>query len=462
LKTQTKVSLVVPCYNKVKWIGEMLQSVSDQIWDNIEVILVNDGSTDGTREIIAEWEPRLKARGYETIIVDQENKGCGAAIRNGLMRVTGEYVVMPDCDDRLHSEYVSVMATWLDRHPGAEWVACNYDNMAFDHESMPGLKKNVKTIDGYYQYSILESRLTNRLRFAVAFNMWRTSFLCGSIDFNKFITDLCNIQEPQIWYAVAPKAKSIWYFRKKLLFYNNDESRYNTFKNNEKSEYYPHKRNVELQIKLILNTIKNYKYSKSDFELAELSCIRLGIDALRKYPESAEYVKQKAVEYSKKLFEYEFLNPSMLSGRQITVNNLDLFHRAFSNVIIGYKNIETIERKPGGRIIGYAALGRAAKILLTEVFDTTLSPDTLWDVAANANSEFSGMKVTKPDFASLTGNDIVLVFLKDPQIAETVSYQLESTDTKGNIYYYYDILDYVARLMFPKISAETVNYHRGD
>ena len=68
--------MVVPCYNKVEYIGEMLDSVIAQKWDNIEVILVNDGSTDGTREAIAEYEPKLKTRGYETVIIDQENAGC--------------------------------------------------------------------------------------------------------------------------------------------------------------------------------------------------------------------------------------------------------------------------------------------------------------------------------------------------------------------------------------------------
>jgi len=53
---QGKVSMVVTCFNKVKYISAMLDSVLEQVWDNIEVILVNDGSTDGTREIIAENE----------------------------------------------------------------------------------------------------------------------------------------------------------------------------------------------------------------------------------------------------------------------------------------------------------------------------------------------------------------------------------------------------------------------
>lgn len=80
------VSMVVPCYNKVNYIGEFFQSVYDQVWDNIELILVNDGSTDGTREIIRQWEPRFVRRGYSVQIIDQENRGVFGAIKAGLER----------------------------------------------------------------------------------------------------------------------------------------------------------------------------------------------------------------------------------------------------------------------------------------------------------------------------------------------------------------------------------------
>ena len=64
MKTQGKVSMVMPCYNKVDYIAEMFDSIISQEWDNIELILVNDGSTDGTREVIAEYEQRFSARGF--------------------------------------------------------------------------------------------------------------------------------------------------------------------------------------------------------------------------------------------------------------------------------------------------------------------------------------------------------------------------------------------------------------
>ena len=122
-KPQSKTSMVIPCYNKEESISRMFDSILAQEWDNIELILVNDGSTDGTRGIITEYEPKFLERGYEVVIIDQDNQDVAAAVRNGLLRVTGEYVCQVDADDELDPRYVSMMAGWLDEHLWYEWAA---------------------------------------------------------------------------------------------------------------------------------------------------------------------------------------------------------------------------------------------------------------------------------------------------------------------------------------------------
>jgi glycosyltransferase involved in cell wall biosynthesis len=122
---QGKVSMVMPCYNKVKYISAMLDTALTQTWDTIELILVNDGSTDGTREVITEYATRFEARGYETIIIDQENAGVCAAAKIGLAHATGDYICMVDSDDELDPEYVSTMAAWLDNHADCDIAICS-------------------------------------------------------------------------------------------------------------------------------------------------------------------------------------------------------------------------------------------------------------------------------------------------------------------------------------------------
>ncbi|MDR1914108.1 MAG: glycosyltransferase family 2 protein, partial [Clostridiales bacterium] len=174
---QAKVSMMVPCYNKVKWIGTMLDSVIAQKWDNIELILVNDGSTDGTREVIGDYKNRLLERGYEVVIIDQKNIGLPGAIRNGLRAVTGEFVCMPDCDDILHPEYVSAMADVLTKRPNDVWVRCDF-NRPIDYESWPYLKKDANCLHmEYYPYKLLESLFLSRLRWVTWVNFFRMEYL---------------------------------------------------------------------------------------------------------------------------------------------------------------------------------------------------------------------------------------------------------------------------------------------
>ena len=138
-----KVSMVIPCYNKVNYISNMFDSIIAQEWDNIELILVNDGSTDGTREIIAEYETKFRYRGFEVIIVDQKNSGVCAAAKAGLERITGDFVCMVDADDELDPKYVSTMARWLEEHEEYDYVACEgilykiVDNTKFFRQFTP-------------------------------------------------------------------------------------------------------------------------------------------------------------------------------------------------------------------------------------------------------------------------------------------------------------------------------------
>jgi glycosyltransferase involved in cell wall biosynthesis len=122
-----RVSLVMPCYNKQAFLGRMLDTVLAQTFDSIELVLVNDGSSDNTRKIIASYEPLFAQRGFKTLIIDQANAGVCAAAQKGLVRATGDYVCLVDADDELDHAYVSTMADWLDNHPTCDFVICGGD-----------------------------------------------------------------------------------------------------------------------------------------------------------------------------------------------------------------------------------------------------------------------------------------------------------------------------------------------
>lgn len=114
------VTVVIPCYNAGRWILETLESVRNQTWKNIEIIIVNDGSTDNSVALIEAFElPSLS-------LIHQENKGQTAALNAGLAAATGDYVQYLDADDLLHPEKIEIQMKRLIENPGcmasAEWV----------------------------------------------------------------------------------------------------------------------------------------------------------------------------------------------------------------------------------------------------------------------------------------------------------------------------------------------------
>ena len=91
---QERVSVVIPMYQAGPWIAETLASVDLQTYPIYECIVVDDGSTDGTRDLLEELEGEL----IDHLIFHEKNAGKGAALRTGFGRATGDVVVVQDAD----------------------------------------------------------------------------------------------------------------------------------------------------------------------------------------------------------------------------------------------------------------------------------------------------------------------------------------------------------------------------
>ena len=90
-----KVSVIIPVYNMGKYIRECLDTVVAQSLKNIEIICVDDGSTDNSRSIISEYRQKDK----RVILLTQENQGAGPARNNGIRHAKGEFIAFMDPDD---------------------------------------------------------------------------------------------------------------------------------------------------------------------------------------------------------------------------------------------------------------------------------------------------------------------------------------------------------------------------
>lgn len=95
-----KVSVIVPCYNSENTIDRCINSIYEQqCKPQIELIVVNDGSTDLSKLSIERWIPLFDEKGYILKYIEQENQGPGGAINTGLKYVTGKYLSLLDADD---------------------------------------------------------------------------------------------------------------------------------------------------------------------------------------------------------------------------------------------------------------------------------------------------------------------------------------------------------------------------
>ena len=99
------VSVIIPAYNVEEYISASIESILDQQFEDWELIIINDGSTDSTPEVASSYadrDPRIK-------IFSKANEGPGAARRDGLRHACGEYVMFLDADDLCSSLYISYL-----------------------------------------------------------------------------------------------------------------------------------------------------------------------------------------------------------------------------------------------------------------------------------------------------------------------------------------------------------------
>ena len=110
------VSIITPCFNGEEFIGRYLESILNQTHKNIELIFVNDGSTDKTEDIVMSYVPRFNNKGMIIKYIYQKNKGQASALNKGLEVFTGEYLTWPDSDDILTIDSIEKKVLFLEKN----------------------------------------------------------------------------------------------------------------------------------------------------------------------------------------------------------------------------------------------------------------------------------------------------------------------------------------------------------
>lgn len=131
VSTQPLVSLIVPCYNAEKYIVRCLESILQQTYKNIQLIIVNDGSTDATKQILEGYSKQIKEKFSEYKYLEKENGGAASAVNMALKHVEGEYLAWADIDDLLYPDNIKEKVNYLEDNKSMGLVMCQAEAVDF-------------------------------------------------------------------------------------------------------------------------------------------------------------------------------------------------------------------------------------------------------------------------------------------------------------------------------------------
>ena len=441
---QSKASMVISCYNKEKLIGGMFESILAQEWNNIELILVNDGSIDKTRDIIAEYEPKFRARGFEVVIIDQENQGVSAAVRKGLMRVSGDYVCLPDADDELDPRYISMMAGWLEGNLEYDWAVCDAIRVGEDftiyHQTFSKGEQEIY-------------KLKNWIFWKIQRGIWvylvRTEYLKRCNVLELFYIGRDGNQEPQFVFPLALGGGKIKYFREPLYTHitTDDHATHRSYIKNYESSNRRWSGFIRALNEIIHRLPVNDNEKLCLCAMSELNhTILILRDALRLG------TSQDVTEVMDRLLRKVrlYFTPSTAIEMRLAYAFLLpwQFSAALENNILGTLPVKN--EVPPGRVIAWGALGKNARSLFPDLIGTSLEPTEFWD------TEGDGKYIKKPDVSSLTEQDTVLILPSRMKAVSAICTALEGSGCR--VIPYDDIRVFLSALRFPEFYDGTIRF----
>lgn len=226
------ISVIIPLYNKEKIIEKCIQSVLTQDYNDFEVVVVNDGSTDRSAEIVKRIDDsRVR-------LIEQENGGPSKARNTGVKNAKGEWIVFLDADDEFLSGALSVFYVLIEQKTFADFLSCSYYVRTAEGNKIPHemkdeeVKNNFKSayfyrfhtrtgIAVYRKQLVLDNPFDERIRrfedFEVWYRMYRTAniytsskyVLIENREYGEASNSRTNISEDFLGH-LSFKNKSFW------------------------------------------------------------------------------------------------------------------------------------------------------------------------------------------------------------------------------------------------------------
>ncbi len=135
-----KVSVIIPVYNSKMYLEQCIKSVINQTYKNLEIILVDDGSTDGSANLC----DRFSAEDYRIVVIHKKNGGVSSARNSGIARASGTFLIFVDADDYISFDMVEQLVS-ASRN-GAQIVLCRYTEFSDKNDDILVYEENLTKI----------------------------------------------------------------------------------------------------------------------------------------------------------------------------------------------------------------------------------------------------------------------------------------------------------------------------
>lgn len=216
---QKKVSIIIPVYNSEENIRRCIDSCIKQTYKNLEIVCINDGSTDNSLKIIKEY----KKKDSRINIINQKNMGVSVARNNGIKSCDGEYITFLDSDDYLNIDSIEIMVNLLNEK-NVDLIRTNYTRV-FENNCTKQNKKLIIKNRKFDKEEITKVVLNKILSGEISSHLWLLCIKKNVIIDNhiEFIPGIKVMQDKLFYLKLFTKANS---------FYQSDSITYNYYCNN--------------------------------------------------------------------------------------------------------------------------------------------------------------------------------------------------------------------------------------
>ena len=203
---------MIPTYNGAAYIHRAVDSVLSQSRPANEVIVVDDGSTDNTRETIARYGDRIR-------YFRQANAGAGVARNTGIKQAQNEWIAFLDADDEWLPEKLALQLDQLARHPALDWTCGNFFEASQDQPRRLARdpdKAQSLLIDGAYFNTYFDAYLAG-------FYAWTSTIVARRsllLDAGLFAENMPRAQDTDLWFRLAYHSPRIGYLAEPLAVYH--------------------------------------------------------------------------------------------------------------------------------------------------------------------------------------------------------------------------------------------------